>query len=149
MFSWYFTVLHTTLSLMQVFLHVTRRPKADRLLSKSPPPLCSYAEPNVVYVQWNLGLRTKLSWLFLLWGPSPFGLVTAAKHVMLSFSLPRHAPSKLDGNIILGGIVKVEAERMKQPKGTHGSEGVACWWKLKAENLLGSRKGNKNCRKRD
>lgn len=111
---------------MQVFLHVTRRPKADRPLSKSPPPLCSYAEPNVVYVQWNLGLRTKLSWLFLLWGPSPLGLVTAAKHVMLSFSLPRHAPSKLDGNIILGGIVKVEAEHMKQPKGTHGSEGVAC-----------------------
>lgn len=78
-------------------------------------------------MQWNLGLRTKLSWLFLLWGPSPLGLVTAAKYVMLSLPLPKHAPSKLiDGNIILGGMVRVEAETHKGPKGTQGSEGVVC-----------------------
>lgn len=66
-------------------------------------------------MQWNLGLRTKLSWLFLLWGGSPLSIVTASKYVMLSVSVPKHAPSELiDGKIILGGIQGWEVKESTQ-----------------------------------
>lgn len=79
------------------------------------PPLFSSIQPRVVYVQWNLGLWTKLSWLFLLWGGSPLSVVTAAKYVMFSLFMPKHTPSKLiDGKITLGGMEGWEVEKSTQ-----------------------------------
>lgn len=78
-----------------------------------------------MYVQWNLGLRTKLSWLFLLWGGSPLSVATAAKYVMFSPSVPKPAPSKLiDGRMILGGMERVGGKG--DGAGTLRSEGVVC-----------------------
>lgn len=69
-------------------------------------------------MQWNLWIITKLSWLFLLWGGSPLSVVTAAKYVMFSFSMPKHAPSKLiDGKIILAGMEGREVKESTQEAG--------------------------------
>lgn len=96
----------------------------------APPPLYSSTQPRVVYVQRNLGLRTKLSWLFLLWGGSPLSVVTAAKYVMFSFSMPKHAPSKLiDGKIILGGIEGWgKGEHTRDRAGPWGQEVWSAGW---------------------
>lgn len=104
-------------------------PAGPRLISSSPslpaPVLLRPAKRSVCAMESGITNQTQLV-VFIVGPLPPLGLVTAARHVMLSFSLPRHAPSQLvDGNIILGGMAKVEGEHLKQPEGTHGSEGVA------------------------
>lgn len=50
-----------------------------QIITFSTPVL---TQPNVVYVQRNLGQRTKLSWLFLLWVDAPTSVAAAAKYVI-------------------------------------------------------------------
>lgn len=111
-------------SLPKLFIGVTHRSlHSAPLPSKFPPPLNCFTQPKRVCVRWNLGLRTKLSWLFLLWGASPFSVATAAKYVMFSLSVPKHAPSTLiDGKIIFGGKEGWEVKHMRDRVGPWGQK---------------------------
>lgn len=94
-----------------------------------PTPLYSWIWPRVVYVCsgiWNDGLNS--AGCFYCGDDPPLNIVTAAKYVMFSFSMPKLSPSKLlNGKIILGGIGGWRKRRaLKRLCGTPRPEGVAC-----------------------